>query len=504
MIVVRVTPIGGARVSLLGSRGSKASERVLWDLRIEELVDDILGKNKDQFLADVFKEPLTDRDAITFRQRVFEDLMDERAYAVARGFVEGVKEVSRLLSLEADAYEEFRYGLHLDAALAYVNTLETTLSSLRGLNVRSEGLIHFVSYLEDLVRSEGFQALKGLAYKAKAARDRIKARVSISGDRIRVAEDGGEDLSSRVERLFSRFKWQQVRQIRFTGSYGQMTHVHAMILRGIYDIFKEEFDVMRKLKEEFPNIIDEGVKSFAEELEFYLRYIEYMNAIKSKGYKFSIPQFTEDGSIHVKGFYNLLLARKGTAVANDIRTSDQRRVFVITGMNSSGKTTFAITFGQLAFLASIGVPVPAEEARLPLFSKILTAFPIEEGRLEGLSRLEEDVVRALNILRAADDRTLIIVNELFSATTSDEGFELASRFIKEVMSKGSYLIYVTFITRLASLEGVISLVSQVKDGRPTFKIVEGGPPSSYMAVQIAARHQLLYDDVRGRVGGRPP
>ncbi|NAZ39369.1 MAG: hypothetical protein GU345_05010, partial [Acidilobus sp.] len=111
MIVARVTPIGGARVSLLGSRGSKASERVLWDLRIEELVDDILGKNKDQFLADVFKEPLTDRDAITFRQRVFEDLMDERAYAVARGFVEGVKEVSRLLSLEADAYEEFRYGL---------------------------------------------------------------------------------------------------------------------------------------------------------------------------------------------------------------------------------------------------------------------------------------------------------------------------------------------------------------------------------------------------------
>jgi len=39
LIVVRVTPIGGARVPLLGSRGSKVSERVLWDLRIEELVD---------------------------------------------------------------------------------------------------------------------------------------------------------------------------------------------------------------------------------------------------------------------------------------------------------------------------------------------------------------------------------------------------------------------------------------------------------------------------------
>jgi len=47
---------------------------------------------------------------------------------------------------------------------------------------------------------------------------------------------------------------------------------------------------------------------------------------------------------------------------------------------------------------------------------------------------------------------------------------------------------------------VISLVAQVQDGRPTFKIVEGGPPSSYMAVQIAARHRLLYEDVRGHAG----
>jgi DNA mismatch repair ATPase MutS len=463
-------------------------------------VDDILGKEKDQLLADIFKEPLTDKDAIAFRQRVFEDLIDERAYTIVRGFVESIKEVSRLLSLEAEVYEEFKYGLHIDAALTYVNALEATLNLVRGLNVKSEGIASFISYLEGLVQGKEFQALKGLAYEAKAARDKIKVRVSVDGNRVRVTGDGGEDLSSRVEQLFSRFKGQQVRQIRFTGSREQTTHVHAMILRGIYTIFKEEFNVMRRLRDEFPNILDEGVKNFAKEFEFYIKYIEYMRDIESKGYKFSIPQFTEDGSIHVKGFYSMLLARRGTAVTNDIHASGDRRVFIITGVNGGGKTTFAITFGQLAFLASIGVPVPAEEARVPLFSNIITAFPVEEDRLESLSRLEEDIVRAVNILKAADSRTLVIVNELFSTTTSDEGFELARRFVSEIASRGSYLIYVTFITKIATLENVISLVAQVQDGRPTFKIVEGGPPSSYMAVQIAARHRLLYEDVRGHVG----
>jgi len=222
-----------------------------------------------------------------------------------------------------------------------------------------------------------------------------------------------------------------------------------------------------------------------------------MRGIEANGYRFSIPRFTEDGSVHVKGFYNLLLAKKKVAVANDIRTSGDKRVFIITGVNGGGKTTFAISFGQLAFLSSIGVPVPAEEAELPAFSKIATVFPTGEGTLEGLSRLEEDVARVRKVLGSADSKTLVIVNELFSTTTSEEGFELARRFIGKIKDKGSYLLYVTFITRLAALEGVIPLSTVVEDDRITYRIVEGAPDSRSMAVRIASRYHLLYEDIRG-------
>lgn len=98
---------------------------------------------------------------------------------------------------------------------------------------------------------------------------------------------------------------------------------------------------------------------------------------------------------------------------NDVFTSGEKRIFVITGMNSGGKTTFATSFGQLVYLAKLGVPVPAQSAEIPFFTAILTAYPAREDPRESLSRLEQDIVRATDIMHRSDSSTLIIANELF-------------------------------------------------------------------------------------------
>jgi DNA mismatch repair ATPase MutS len=82
-------------------------------------------------------------------------------------------------------------------------------------------------------------------------------------------------------------------------------------------------------------------------------------------------------------------------------------------MNSGGKTTFATSFGQLVYLAKLGVPVPAQSAEIPFFTAILTAYPAREDPRESLSRLEQDIVRATDIMHRSDSSTLIIANELF-------------------------------------------------------------------------------------------
>jgi len=61
--------------SILGSRGVKADEQVLYDLRIRELVSEILGRERDELLWNLFLEPLVNVDAAVYRLNVFRDLM---------------------------------------------------------------------------------------------------------------------------------------------------------------------------------------------------------------------------------------------------------------------------------------------------------------------------------------------------------------------------------------------------------------------------------------------
>ncbi len=214
-----------------------------------------------------------------------------------------------------------------------------------------------------------------------------------------------------------------------------------------------------------------------------------MKNLEQMGYRFAIPSFT-DGGIYVRKFYNLLLAQRGFAVPNDIQTDGFRRIFVITGMNGEGKTTFATSFRQLAFLAKLGLPVPAVEAKIPFFSSIMTAYLVEKDVEERLSRLELAVARAKAIIERADSRSLVIANELFSNTTSDEGLLLTKLLFEELRKRSSYCLFVTFLHKAADLDGVIGLVAQPSPDdpeRPSYVIAPGRPPAEYMAVRIARR-----------------
>jgi DNA mismatch repair ATPase MutS len=241
------------------------------------------------------------------------------------------------------------------------------------------------------------------------------------------------------------------------------------------------------------------VAAFAREVRFYLVYIDFAKSLISRGYSFTIPRFTDDGRINVRSFYSIPLAERGRAVPNDIFTDGRRKIFVVTGMNGGGKTTFATSFGQLAYLAKLGVPVPAESAEIPFFSTIMTAYPVREDTRESLSRLEQDIVRAVDIMRRADSSTLVIANELFTTTTSNEGYELSKMFLEKLDKRRSYCIFVTFIPSVASLDFVISLVAQPSPEDPTkpsYRILPGPPPLEYMAVRIASKYGLSYRDLR--------
>jgi len=96
--------------SLLGKRGKRASGQVIWDLRISELLNDILGKEKDEYLGALYLEQLDEKDAAVFRLNVFQDMLRKDVYDEVVNFVEKIRECMKILELEKEVYEQHKPG----------------------------------------------------------------------------------------------------------------------------------------------------------------------------------------------------------------------------------------------------------------------------------------------------------------------------------------------------------------------------------------------------------
>jgi len=140
-------------------------------------------------------------------------------YRVVEEFVERIRESERLLQLKGEAYDQHRVGLHLDAALTYIDAVESFYNELRAIGPRSEGLRQFLNYLEQVINSPYFRSMKE---RAREARDRIIVKVRFVEGGIKVSRyDGdGEDLTALIERTFSIFRDGGSEEVRWAKSTG--------------------------------------------------------------------------------------------------------------------------------------------------------------------------------------------------------------------------------------------------------------------------------------------
>ncbi len=488
-------------------------QTVLRDLNLDQVVEAVArGWEEAGAIAALLAEPLREIDAIKYRQEVFQDLEDPVLFEEISRFVNRLREVrSRFGVLEKIRSMYQRQGWVLDAASIYYEAILDFARELGGASIRSRGLRSFQKFLESYIASEGFRTLVAATQDVEEVLSQIRYCVRIKGRRVEVSRYEGEsDYSAEVLATFERFKQEEAKDylVKYRGWPG-MNHVGERILELVARLFCEEFSALEKYSDTFGRFYDSRIRRFERDVQFYLAYSSYIKPLRDAGLDFCYPEVAvRSNGIRALSTFDLALARKlvlagAGVVTNDFRLEGSERIFVVSGPNQGGKTTFARTFGQLHHLASVGCPTPGTAAQIDRVDRIFTHFEREEdiGRMTG--KLEDDIARIREIFDVATPDSILIMNEIFTSTTLNDARFLGKKVIAKAIELDMLCVYVTFVDELASLDAsVVSMVSTVVPANPaerTFKVVRGPADGRAYALAIAERYGLTRERLNQRL-----
>src|SRR3989475_3942375 len=182
-----------------------------------------------------------------------------------------------------------------------------------------------------------------------------------------------------------------------------------------------------------------------------------------------------------------------------------RKILVISGTNAGGKTVVLKTVGLFALMAQSGLPVPAEEATLPGFDRVLADIGDQQSITNHLSTFSAHVLAIKSMIESATPRSLILMDEIGSSTEPGEGAALARAVLEQFRQIGALAIATTHYNRLKvyaeTTPGVANAAMEFNEItlEPTYRLIHGLAGAS-SGLKIAERLQLPRPVLESAIG----
>ncbi|MBR2176755.1 MAG: DNA mismatch repair protein [Clostridia bacterium] len=510
------------------------------DLSLEYICDHITESEYEQnIIKKMMMKIESNPEVIRYRCDVFEDIL--RFPKLRERIKELLEELNYLKELEKSVKDQTAAPVwqlinRLQELDVYVNCIAGINESLTENAIQSVGLKEMRDYVSSVYNESGFEYLnediKGLMKEISAIRS-LSLGVNLDS-RMRPVEVGivslnnepfsrpgllGKflDFASKKNEIHNGTSFDGMMKIHTVGKVAGDDPLMSTLSRVVTEMLGSTVKQLKNKLSRYVNISGYSLTKLIPEFIFYIRWAEYVDKIMALGIPMAKPEIMEleKRELSAKGIYNLKLAiqcesgKKIDIIRNDFDFNAEHGIYIMTGPNRGGKTTFTQAVGLLFLLAQHGIYVPAEAASLSPVDNIYTHFPADENQTVNLGRLGEESKRLSAIFAQATNKSLLLFNESLATTSFAEGLYIAKDVVRALRYLGARTIFNTHMHELAmeldlmnSLEGdikVASLITGIHEGQRSYKVFLAPPEGVSYARDIAEKYGVTFEQLTNSI-----
>lgn len=525
-------------------RCSRLSDAAVADLQLPRVIAALIGSDapgarlaaREAFARDVLTELVWDTDIIRYRQAVLDDLLNNPSLR------EGLEAVLPSLEALGDVRRGERYRPTSDPGVEsiirrlaelelLVDVVVRTLDALHDIAVMSDGFRTVHRHLQDQRSTSEFASLerelptlRATLQSARSVTLGVNLGADLTPESATILDVSAAPIEGRralLWRLLGGSAGKEALTPLQRGEGGPLGRPNELV-RDLRHLLGQVVAPIQAALDRFTRVSSAAVGQLGAELALLLGMVRLIERVRRTGLAMCRPRCAggEERSADLTDAYDLVLALDQLSdaegvVTNHVQFDNAGRVWVLTGPNRAGKTTYVRAVGLTQILFQAGMYAPASSARLSPADTIFTHFPGREETRPGLGRLDTEAERLAAIFHQATPRSLILLNEALSGTSALEALDLARGLVRGLRLLGARAIYVTHLHELGNYvddinattpgDGAVAslLADSTDDGslseapviRRTFRIVPGAPRGISYAAEIAREHGISFDQL---------